>query len=854
MKHWLSSCLDHEQSALLTTQNLAIGYCMDTQLKPPLQPQIAVFLVFLTVVLLFVGLEYVERQRYRETLQTRTINRLSQIRARLETEINANFYLTRGLIAYISTNPDMDEKTFQRLSAQLLKNHHFIRNIAVAPQNIIRFVHPLQGNEKAIGLNYSNNKEQWPAVTRAIATRKTVVAGPVKLVQGGNGFISRTPIFIAGNPDAQAENSYWGLASIVIEKEPLFRAAGLYDTDLETEIAIRGKDGLGAQGDLIEGNTAIFQNNPVLLPVNLPEGSWQLAAIPVGGWTSASPYLAGLRIFGLFLASLASWATFAWLKKQEKTRQSLVRAWQEAQDNQIALRQNEAFLNTVIDNIPAMIFVKDARGLRFIRFNQTGAKLVGYPAADLLGKTDYDFFPAAEARFFTEKDQEVLARGVLVDIPEEPIQTRDQGQKILHTRKIPIFDEQGKPLYLLGISEDITEQLLARAEKELLEKQLQQAQKLETIGKMAGGVAHDLNNILSGIINYPELLLLQLPTDSPLRKPIESIQDSGKRAAKVVADLLTIARGVAAMQEVTNLNLLINEYLNSPEYQNLQAAHPRISCTARLTPDIKNFCCSPVHIKKCLMNLVHNAVEAFPAGSDGEILIASDNCVLQEPLPNFVDMATGNFVRLTVTDNGPGISPHDLEHIFEPFYTKKTMGLSGTGLGLTVVWNTVKDHRGGITVESSNKGTVFTLFFPATQKKVEDDKAAIALEELRGQGQTILIVDDEPHQRDIASKILRLLNYSVTAVASGEEAIAYLKTTAADLILLDMVMGAGLTGRATYEAIIAHTPAQKAIIASGYTESEEITKIQALGAGQYVKKPYTLEQLGAAVREALSGL
>ena len=425
---------------------------MTTKTRHTPQPRIAAILAFCVVIALFFGLESLESQRYRQTLQTRTINGLSQIRAGLETEINANFYLTRGLIAFISTHPEMDDQTFQKLSRQILKHHNYIRNIAIAPDNTVRFVYPLQGNEKALGLKYKNNPEQWPAVERAILSRKTVVAGPVKLVQGGYGFISRTQIYIEGDSGKPTEAQYWGLASIVIEKERLFQAAGFYDANLDIDMAVRGKDGLGAEGELFEGDPAIFLNQPVLLPVNLPEGSWQLAAVPKGGWNAPSPNLAVLRSIGLLLALLISWATFSWLRRQESIKISLEAAWREAQTTQTILRQNEDFLNTVIDNLPAMLFVKDAENLRYARFNRTGAELLGYSPEELLGKTDFDFFPESEARFFREKDREVLSRRILLDIPEESVQTRNQGSKILHTRKIPIFDQQGKPLYLLGIS------------------------------------------------------------------------------------------------------------------------------------------------------------------------------------------------------------------------------------------------------------------------------------------------------------------------------------------------------------------------------------------------------------------
>jgi two-component system, cell cycle sensor histidine kinase and response regulator CckA len=674
----------------------------------------------------------------------------------------------------------------------------------------------------------------------------------VNLIQGGTGFISRTPIYITSESGNPAEERYWGIASIVIEKELLFQAAGFDATDPETMIAIRGKDGLGAEGELIEGNPAVFQNNPALLPVNLPEGSWQLAAVPTGGWKTSSPYLAALRFLGFATASLLGLTCFFWVHRQEKVRLSLEAAWRQADTAQTDLRQHEEFLSTVIDNIPAMIFVKDALELRFIRMNKTGSELLGYAATDFLGKNDFDFFPESEAKFFTDKDREVLNSGKLLDIQEEFIQTRTKGRKILHTRKIPVFDQQGNPLYLLGISEDITEQVSARAEKEHLGKLLQQAQKLETIGKMAGGVAHDLNNILSGIINYPELLLLKLPLDSPIRKPLEEIHESGKRAANVVADLLTIARGVAAAKENISLPHLVEEYLHSPEHNKLLSTTPRVSCTVRLDPDLWTVFGNPLHIRKCLMNLINNAAEAFDAETGGEILVLGKNEELRQTLPGFPDIEHGRYVVLSVQDNGKGISTTDLDHVFEPFYTKKAMGRSGTGLGLTVVWNTIKDHHGAVTVQSTpGKGTMFSLYLSAAQGEISLPPETTTLENLYGQGQTILIVDDEAHQRDIASKILQFLRYSVQMVSSGEEAIEYLKSNKVDLVILDMVMKPGMNGRETYEAIVARTPGQKAIIASGYAENEDVQKIQTLGAGQYVKKPYTLKQFGTAVQQAL---
>ncbi len=217
----------------------------------------------------------------------------------------------------------------------------------------------------------------------------------------------------------------------------------------------------------------------------------------------------------------------------------------------------------------------------------------------------------------------------------------------------------------------------------------------------------------------------------------------------------------------------------------------------------------------------------------------------------YEDVRTGEYVVLAISDDGSGISPQDLDRIFEPFYTKKVMGRSGTGLGLAVVWNSMQDHDGYINVKSSEKGTVFELYFPVAREEVAADKEEVPLQDYLGHGEKILVVDDEERQREIASGILTRLGYNAETVSSGEEAIEYVKEHPVDLIVLDMVMPKGINGRKTYEEIIKIRPKQKAIIASGYAKTKEVDTAQKLGAGKYIKKPYTLEKVGLAVKEEL---
>ena len=401
------------------------------------------------------------------------------------------------------------------------------------------------------------------------------------------------------------------------------------------------------------------------------------------------------------------------------------------------------------------------------------------------------------------------------------------------------------------LKQEIVERKRSEKERRYLEAQLAKSQKMEAIGTLAGGVAHDLNNILSGLVSYPELLLMDLPEESPLRQPILTIKDSGQKAAAIVQDLLTLARRGVSVREVMNLNQLIEEYLNSPEHHRIIEYHAGVTVETNLQSDLLNIMGSPVHLSKTIMNLVSNAAEAMPNG--GKIRIKTENRYVDSSLNCYDTVDEGDYAVLTVSDVGVGISDEDLERIFEPFYTKKTMGRSGTGLGMAVVWGTVKDHNGYIDVQSDlGDGSTFTLYFPITRESLPAEKQRVAAEAYKGNGESILIVDDIKEQREIASGMLEKLGYNVSSVPSGEEALNYVQDKTPDLLVLDMIMQPGMDGLETYQKILEFNPEQKAVIASGFSESEKVKEAQHIGAGAYVKKPYSFEKIGMAVKGELT--
>ena len=275
--------------------------------------------------------------------------------------------------------------------------------------------------------------------------------------------------------------------------------------------------------------------------------------------------------------------------------------------------------------------------------------------------------------------------------------------------------------------------------------------------------------------------------------------------------------------------------------------YPKMQVTAIDEAGEAMIFCSPVHLQKVVMNLVMNAVEAVAPVGGSVTLLTRILPVAGTPREEGRD----GHVVLEVRDNGPGILEENQKHIFEPFYTRKIMGKKGTGLGLTVVWNVVREHGGSIELDSGPFGSTFRVFLPVDRDPAPAGSQSDEEADLRGKGR-ILVVDDEPLQRDIAGKMLTVFGYEVDTASSGEEAVAYLRRHNVDLVVLDMLMPPGINGLQTYVEIMAIHPGQKALIVSGFSESSDVKEAMRLGVGGFVKKPYTMKQIARAIRDELA--
>jgi len=322
------------------------------------------------------------------------------------------------------------------------------------------------------------------------------------------------------------------------------------------------------------------------------------------------------------------------------------------------LRESEEKYRDLVDTFNDWIWEVDDSGV-YSCISPRVKDIIGYEPEELIGTKIFDLMSPDEIKRVTDIFTELVADPKPFKSFETANLHKNGHPVILETSGKPFFDADGKLLGFRGVGRDITKHKQEERENTRLQIKLQQAKKMEAIGTLAGGVAHDLNNVLTGIVGYPDLLLRQLPENSPLRKPILTIKDTGKKAAAIVQDLLTLARRGVDTYEVVNMNAIISEYLQSPEYEKLKSFHPGVEVETKLETDLLNISGSPVHLSKTIMNLISNAAEAMPDG--GKLSISTENRYVDKPIIGYDHLEEGNYVVLTVSDTGSGMSSEDME-------------------------------------------------------------------------------------------------------------------------------------------------------------------------------------------------
>lgn len=540
----------------------------------------------------------------------------------------------------------------------------------------------------------------------------------------------------------------------------------------------------------------------------------------------------------------------------------------------IEAQKSDAYYQTILENAPVPIVQIDAKDVRRVLQSVPPGQ---YPptrdmAAALLNiklkqanVATTEFYGAGNLRSITD----MLARSqlrVLLRCMEECHRQLLEGQRTVvagsqfthegkravdfHVTVLP-GDEHWENVLVAIL--DNTQAIEAEKIRIELESRMKRAEKMEALGILAGGVAHDLNNVLVSLVGMPDLLMEELRELPSAHEMAKAIRDAGLQASAFVQDLLTMSRRGIQQHGVLDMNEEIRRYINSHPCKALQDAYPGVEIHLDLSVPALPVNGSSIHLSKVFMNLVTNAFEAM--GDSGTLIIRTRSISFEGAVVAYEEIPAGDYVQVDVQDNGKGIEPEHLPNIFEPFYTRKTMGqTSGTGLGMAVVWGVMRDHEGYIDVVTEpGKGTRFSLYLPlSSDAKPADIHEKTTSPEASKAHETILVVDDMEMQRNFMKRLLGRYAYQVHCVESGEKAIQWLRENEADMVLLDMIMDPGIDGLSTYEKVLEFKPDQPTILVSGYAATERVDRAMALGVRTFVKKPFRPNDLIRALQAELS--
>ncbi|NOY53597.1 MAG: response regulator [Deltaproteobacteria bacterium] len=477
------------------------------------------------------------------------------------------------------------------------------------------------------------------------------------------------------------------------------------------------------------------------------------------------------------------------------------------------LRKSQAQMQAIMDNSPAIVTLKQHDGT-YIMANRQFETLFGKTTGEILGKSCYDFCSREVADELTEHDREVLRSGNPVHHEEQFFV--GENEHVFLTVRFLLPSREDDHSTICAISTEITSLKQMQIDQVKLEEQLRQAQKLESIGQLAGGVAHDFNNMLTGMIGFSTLALRDMPEEHPVRKYLEIIKETGERAASLTNQLLAFSRKQVLEMQQIQLNELFRDL--SKMLKRLLGEHVHIELA--LDPDLPPILADPTQMEQILMNLTVNARDAMPKG--GWIKIRTTYTeVSPHEARAMGEIKAGNYVRVTVEDTGEGMTPEVQERIFEPFFTTKSVG-QGTGLGLSTVYGIVKQHKGHIVVESEvGKGTRFSLYFFPYRTQIESPADEVEENETARKGAgTILVVDDEKIIREFTKATLAPLGYRIVTADSGREALLHIEEIGEiDLLLTDMVMP-GMGGKELAEAVQHKQPGIKVLFMTGYSSAQ----------------------------------
>jgi PAS domain S-box-containing protein len=505
--------------------------------------------------------------------------------------------------------------------------------------------------------------------------------------------------------------------------------------------------------------------------------------------------------------------------------------------------RNRELLDRIVENVPVTIVVKDARNLQYVLINKAAEKLWGVSREELLGKSLHEVFGKEQADAIGKYDRQVVKSGKNLYSGEHKIDTPGNGERVVTSNRIVIKNHNGEVQYLLGVLEDMTE-------RKAVEDQLRQAQKMEAVGNLTGGVAHDFNNLLTVIMCNLDLLQEDVAGNAPAEEKINVILDAADRGADLTRHMLAFSRRQPLQAKEVDVNALIAttvRLLGRTLGENISiAVHPTAGLPAALV--------DPSQLETALMNIAINARDAMPDG--GTLAISTGVADLDEAYAaQHPGVTPGAYVSIAVADSGIGMAPELLERIFEPFFTTKAVG-QGTGLGLSMVYGFIRQSGGHINAYSEvGRGTVFKLFLPlAKPAAARPGTESTAPRAVRSSGnEVILAVDDNPDIRATVVRQLRDLGYRVHEADSADAALQILDSEESiDLLFTDMIMPGGVNGKELATKARAKRADLRVLFTSGFPGTSASHGAQLELGDVLLSKPYHKHDLAKAIEVALS--
>ena len=695
------------------------------------------------------------------------------LRSQLEGHLNADIQLVSGLVAVISTTPTLQQERFSAIAAQAIGTKEEFLNIAVAPDLVVQMVHPFEDNKSVLGLDYTRNDAQRAAALRVRDSGEMVLAGPVELIQGGLGFIGRFPIYVQEG----GEKKFWGIASVVLDVETIYAKTGVTDPNSHIEIALIGRDGLGADGELFFGDMSILDADPVLIDIVLPVGTWQLAAIPRGGWSAWPNNFWPLRLILLGAGILIIVPTFL-ACHLSTIRQGVISALSKREQELEAKQEELELLSTVAQNASDSIVLTTPE-TQIIWVNRAFTRMTGYTSEDAVGKTPGELLNGPETDpAVIEKITEHKSRGECFE--SEILNYTKTGEKIwVDARFVPVLDDNGAISMVIGIERDITQAKLHALE--LAEAKLVAEQSVRVKSEFLANMSHEIRTPMNGIIGMADVL-----SESPLNEGdqqcVDTIRSSSEALLNIINDILDLSRLESGKLSMSDIDFDLKSCIDAVvEVMRPAARLKGLSIEAVYDSGLpQTVRADDGRLRQILLNLAGNAVK-FTA--TGHVCLRVGNCA-------------SNPYRLiiAVEDTGIGLDEHEVSQVFDRFSQADaaiTRAYGGTGLGLTISRSLAEQMGGGITLSSEKgKGSCFTLEIctkPA-EGTVESDPSDHPVDLSTLHGRRILVAEDNRTNRLLLRKYLSGLSVELIEAENGRLAIELCAKHHPDIVIMDMSM------------------------------------------------------------------